>query len=107
MNEERLKKRYLRERQAREEAKIVLEQKSLELFRRNQELEDFKNNLEQQVFQRTQDAEKAKTEAFAANQAKSRFLANMSHEIRTPLTAIMGFAEVLLKHRLSLTASAF
>ncbi len=35
--------------------------------------------------------------AQAANRAKSAFLANMSHEIRTPMTAIMGYAERLLK----------
>ena len=106
MNEEILKKRYLRERQARRSAEVILEQKSLELFQRNQELKDFKENLEKQIIERTREAEKAKTEARAANQAKSEFLANMSHAIRTPLTAIIGFAEVLLQHRLSREESA-
>ncbi|QDV36136.1 ATP-binding protein [Tautonia plasticadhaerens] len=37
------------------------------------------------------------SEADQANQAKSAFLANMSHEIRTPMTAILGYADELLR----------
>jgi len=39
--------------------------------------------------------EKARADAEALNQGKSRFLANMSHELRTPLNAIMGFADIM------------
>jgi PAS domain S-box-containing protein len=38
---------------------------------------------------------RARSEAEAANQAKSDFLAVMSHELRTPLTAVVGYTELL------------
>jgi PAS domain S-box-containing protein len=59
------------------------------------ELEQYRNHLEDIVEQRTKELMVAKAQAEKANQAKSEFLANMSHEIRTPMNAILGFSEIL------------
>ena len=45
----------------------------------------------------TEELEKAKTAAEAANRAKSEFLARMSHEIRTPINAVMGMNEIIIR----------
>lgn len=43
------------------------------------------------------EAETAKMEALAANEAKGKFLAHMSHEIRTPINAVLGMDEMILR----------
>lgn len=65
------------------------------LMQAHAELKLYKDNLEDEVKQRTADLILARDEADAANKSKSIFLANMSHELRTPLNAILGFSDLL------------
>ncbi|MEW6544507.1 MAG: response regulator [Nitrospirota bacterium] len=112
-----LQRRVEREKRARQEAEILLEAKSLELYHANEELRRAAEKLEQRIAERTRDlastneqlreeirarelAEEelkaAKEAAEAASEAKSQFLANMSHEIRTPMNGVLGMTELLL-----------
>ena len=59
------------------------------------ELERYREHLEELVEERTKALSLAKEAAESANIAKSAFLANMSHEIRTPMNAILGMASLL------------
>lgn len=82
-------KRFERERAARKSAEKLLEEKSLEIWEINQ-------NLEHTIIKRTEELQKALLEAESANRAKDAFLSSMSHELRTPLNAIIGFAQILM-----------
>jgi signal transduction histidine kinase/DNA-binding NarL/FixJ family response regulator len=88
--------------------------------RRDEVMQDARDQLESQVQARTRDLastnerlrdevdghrrteallQDARQHAEAASRAKSRFLANMSHEIRTPLNAVLGYTQLLIEDR--------
>ena len=62
-----------------------------------QELQNYREDLEEQVRKRTEELTVARDAAEAANRSKSTFLANMSHELRTPLNAVIGFSQLMEK----------
>ena len=74
-----------------------------EIQARDAQLVEYKDHLEDQVAQRSEQLLKVnaqlqveKERAEEASHTKSAFLANMSHELRTPLNAILLYSEILI-----------
>ncbi|MUU77485.1 sensor histidine kinase [Winogradskyella endarachnes] len=67
---------------------------------RTEELNDSKEallNLLEDINLQSLELEKEKAKAQSADAMKSAFLATMSHELRTPMNSIIGFTGILLK----------
>lgn len=89
------RKRYEREKRAREEAELLLEEKSRALYFANQQLNKHAETLDKAVRDRTAELRIALEEARNASAMRARFVATMSHEIRTPLGGLLGMIDLL------------
>ncbi|WP_374486082.1 ATP-binding protein [Zoogloea sp.] len=74
---------------------VAIKEDITEKKRNAEELERYRDHLEQLVAERSAEVMIAKDAAEAASRSKSEFLANMSHEIRTPMNAIIGLTHLL------------
>jgi PAS domain S-box-containing protein len=74
---------------------LAVKQDVTEQRRLREELDRYRDRLEELVAQRTDELDRARAAAEAASAAKSAFLATISHEIRTPLNGIIGVVDVL------------
>ena len=80
---------------------VAVKEDITERLRVEEQLAQYRDNLEDQVRSRTQDLVLAMQKATSADRAKTEFLTNMSHEIRTPLNAIIGFCRLAMRTELT------
>ncbi|MEO5368720.1 MAG: ABC transporter substrate-binding protein [Magnetococcus sp. DMHC-1] len=66
-----------------------------------EQLRQYRDNLEETVRTRTEELDLACHAAEAAARAKENFLVTMSHEIRTPMNGVLGMADLILKTSLT------
>lgn len=116
------KKRFERERTARNEAEKILEARAADLIQSNESMIQEYQSLEDIVYERTVALEElnkklrkeitrgkniekqlviARDDALKDVEKKSQFLARVSHDIRTPLNSIVGYTGLIKRESLT------
>ena len=95
MDNESLVRRLEREKLARKQAELLLEEKSRELYKANLKLSSHTADLERTVSTRTEHLQRALQEIQSASRIKKQFVSNISHELRTPLNGVLGTLQLL------------
>jgi signal transduction histidine kinase len=86
-------------RKAREELEERFRERSLELEKKNAEVEENQMalmNIVEDLNSKTVELEQANAKLHELDKLKSMFIASMSHELRTPLNSIIGFSSIML-----------
>lgn len=87
--------RAARFKKSQKESESLLEDKSRELYKANQQLENAQSHLQEEVKLATQKLRDTNQRLHQSLDEKSKFIGAISHEIRTPLNAIIGLSELL------------